>query len=349
MEGTYIKDEIRNIAYSIGFDIVGFTTAEAFDAKPLYDRSASGYLSGLEEKDINKRTIPRLSFDTARSIIALGLSYNIPAKYFSKAGYAFISRSAYGEDYHRVMSDMMLKLVKYIEKRYNVKSIYMVDTGPLVDRMVAQRAGIGWYGKNCNIINDEYGSWIFLGEVLTELELPPDSPVETRCGDCDLCLKACPTGALVSPYVLNANKCLSYNTVKKGILPDEIKDKMGMRVYGCDTCQEVCPVNKRAKYSNRKEFFPQSPMPMILLEDVVKMDKKAFERLFKRTSAGWRGRTVLQRNGIIAMGNTGDEKYIEILKTFLDDTRPGISDAAKWALKKIERKARGKVDGFKSS
>lgn len=341
MDSMGIKNEIKNFAYSLGFDLVGFTTAEAFNSEILYQREAKGYLSGLEEKDIKKRVTPRLSLNTAKSIIALGLSYNIPIKYVPKRGYAIISRSAYGKDYHKVMSDMMLKLVKYIEKMYNVKSIYMVDTGPLVDRMVAYRAGIGWYGKNCSIINDEYGSWIFLGEILTELELPPDSPVESRCGDCDLCLKACPTGALVSPYTLNANRCLSYNTVKKGILPDDIKDKMGMRIYGCDTCQEVCPVNKRAKYTNKNEFIPQPPMPLIPLEDVAKMDKKFFEEIFKHTSAGWRGKTTLQRNGIIAMGNSVDSRYLEILESFLNDSRPGISDAARWSLEKIRSRANG--------
>ncbi|WP_051585939.1 tRNA epoxyqueuosine(34) reductase QueG [Caldanaerobius polysaccharolyticus] len=341
MDKEKISRDVREYALELGFDAVGFTTAEDFDPKILLERKDKGYLSGFEEKDVEKRVSPRLILSSAKSIIALGLSYNTPYISENKKGYAFISRCAYGIDYHQVMEHMMLQLVEYIQKRYNVRSVYMVDTGPLVDRMVAHRAGIGWYGKNCSIINGQYGSWMFLGEIITELELIPDVPLKSKCGSCELCIKACPTKALVQPYVLNASKCLSYNTMKKGILPDEIKEKMGMRVYGCDTCQEVCPLNKGAKYSRGDWFIPRPPMPLIPLEDIVKMDNKRFKEIFKPTAASWRGKAVLQRNGLIAMGNTGDARYIKELEPFLDDPRPAIKDAARWALQKLRSRCYG--------
>ena len=241
-------------------------------------------------------------------------------------------------DYHTVLKDRMIRLIKELEKAMDFKYMYFVDTGPLIDREIARRCGLGYYGKNCSIINDEYGSFIFLGYILTNLEVEEySSPVEEKCGDCDLCLRACPTKALESPYRVNPKRCLSYLTQTKDLIPHELREKMGTRIYGCDTCQMVCPKNKGVEKSNHSEFIPEITKGYMNIEELLTISNKEFKKKYGTMAGSWRGKNVLKRNGIIALGNMKNKESLILLKPLLKDQNPMIRDYTEWAINKINK------------
>jgi Domain of unknown function (DUF1730). len=328
-----VKDEIREYALSIGFDVVGFTGADVFDiADVLKERGEKGYLSGLEKGGIEERIDPRKVLPEARSIISVGIYYGGTKR--SEKNKGMISQSGRGRDYHLILDKMMGELVDYLKCEYNAEAVCLADNDPLVDREIARRAGVGFFGKNCSIINPFMGSWIFLGEILTDLDILPDVPLMHDCGDCDRCIKACPTGAIAAPYVLNAKRCLSYVTVMKGFVPSEFRERLQNRIYGCDTCQEACPYN-RVDLPVNSCLAQDIPYDMEDIGFILSMDSKQFKESFKNTSAGWRGRTVIQRNGLIAAGNMRLKGQAENIIRLLSDERPVIRGTAAWAISRI--------------
>ncbi|MDF2715480.1 MAG: epoxyqueuosine reductase [Paenibacillus sp.] len=212
----------------------------------------------------------------------------------------------------------------------------MVDTGALVDRAVAERAGIGWSGKNCAIITPEWGSWVYLGELVTNIPFPPDQPITDQCGDCTICIDACPTGALVGPGQLNSSRCVSFVTQTKGFVTDEMMRKIGNRLYGCDTCQVVCPVNKGKNWTHQPDLQPDPDKVKPLLKPLLSMTNKQFRELYGDMAASWRGKKPIQRNAIIALGNFRDKSAVPLLAEMLhEDERPEIRGTAAWALGRI--------------
>ncbi len=212
----------------------------------------------------------------------------------------------------------------------------MVDTGELSDRAVAERAGIGFSGKNTMIITEEFGSFVYLGEMITNIPFVPDRPVEDSCGDCRICLDACPTGALVEGGRLNAQKCLAYVTQTKDFVSREFREKIGTRVYGCDTCQAVCPWNKGIDFHLHEEFEPEPEVAKPLLKPMLTMSNRKFREKFGHVSGFWRGKKPLQRNAIIGLAHYKDETAVDILIELLEnDVRPVIRGTAAWALGKI--------------
>ena len=212
----------------------------------------------------------------------------------------------------------------------------MVDTGELSDRAVAERAGIGFSGKNTLIITPEYGSFVYLGELITNIPFVPDTPIEDNCGDCTLCLDACPTGALVQEGQLNAQKCLAFLTQTKDDLPEAFRSKIGTRIYGCDTCQAVCPRNKQVDFHLHAEFEPEPEVAKPALKPMLRMSNREFKEKFGHVSGFWRGKKPLQRNAIIALAHYKDETAVEELETVMkEDPRPVIRGTAAWALGKI--------------
>lgn len=332
-----VKASIGEEAGKIGIDMLGFASCELFTAveKILKEREEKGYLSGFEEKDIQKRVNPRLAMEDCRTIIAAGISYNVKEDRVTKReDYKYkcnISRSSWGIDYHIVLRGKLEKLSKFIEESFGGKCKYFVDTGPLVEREVARKAGIGYIGKNCALINPNFGSFIFLGEIITDLYIEPDSPLDDSCGDCDLCIKACPSGALCSPYEVNAKKCISYITQSRE-LPVECCESLGNNLYGCDICQKVCPKNKAARESVHKEFLPELWNYCPDAMDILELNNRKFLDTFKKTSSGWRGRKTLQRNAIIAMGNSKDRQFVPYIEKMLMDDRSEIREASVKAL-----------------
>lgn len=340
-----LKEEIRRESLNLGIDKIGFASAEPFHElkELLLKHREAGRESGFEEPDLDKRVHPHLSFPAGepRSIISIAVAYpskmSNPPKSEPGAYRGILSRSAWGDDYHDVLRDRLRRLEEYILERVpDARIESMVDTGALVDRAVAERAGIGWYGKNCAVITPEFGSWVYLGEMITDIPFPPDSPVTESCGDCTLCIDACPTGALVGPGQLNASRCVSFVTQTKGFVDDEMKRKIGNRLYGCDTCQIVCPKNKGHNWTHHEELRPDPEIAKPLLKPLLTMSNREFKERFGKSSASWRGKKPIQRNAIIALGNFKDESAVPLLIDLLRrDERPVIRGTAAWALGRV--------------
>jgi epoxyqueuosine reductase len=301
------------------------------------------YLSTFVHDDLEKITEPQRVLSEAKSVIVCAISYSIDDKYIAESRRKVkeelrgtLSRFAWGQDYHQVLGDKLDKLIDFIKgKRKDVELFKFVDTGPSVDRALARRAGIGWQGKNCSIINPEYGSWIFLGGIITDLELEYDSPIEDKCDDCRRCINACPTGALVAPYTLDSRKCLGYITLSKGYLDEEQRKKMGNRLWGCDTCQSVCPQNQDVKVGDHKEFRPQTLEAYPELISLLTLSNKEYKDKFMITPMNWRGKRPIQRNAAIILGNLKDKRAVPYLLEALVDPKPIVRANVAWALGEI--------------
>ncbi|MDD9271100.1 tRNA epoxyqueuosine(34) reductase QueG [Paenibacillus sp. GCM10023248] len=338
-----LQQEIVEAAPSLGIDKIGFTSAEPFtELKDILLRHREkGFESGFEEPDIEKRVRPELSMDAPRSIISIAVAYPSklanPPRSEPGAYRGIISRASWGRDYHDVLRDRLAKLEAFIAERMpDARLQSMVDTGALVDRAVAERAGIGWSGKNCAVITPEWGSWVYLGEMITDIPFAADTPMMDQCGDCTICIDACPTGAIVGPGQLNSSRCISFITQTKGYVEDEFKLKIGNRLYGCDTCQIVCPKNKGMNWTHHPEFEPDPEKVKPLLIPLLTMSNKDFKEQYGRIAASWRGKKPIQRNAIIALGNFKDRTAVPVLNELLQaDPRPEIRATAAWALGRI--------------
>ncbi|WP_088005726.1 tRNA epoxyqueuosine(34) reductase QueG [Indiicoccus explosivorum] len=337
------QERLVAYAHEIGIDKIGFTTAAPFFnlKHRLIRQQELNYQSGFEEKDIEKRTEPSLLLDEAVSIISIALAYpskmeNAPSgKRGSRRG--IFARASWGVDYHTALRERLRLLEAFIAAHYpDARMRSMVDTGELSDRAVAERAGIGWSGKNSSIITPEFGSYVYLGEMITNLPFQPDEPMEDQCGDCRLCLDVCPTGALVEAGQLNAQRCIAFLTQTKGTLPDEFRAKIGNRLYGCDTCQTVCPKNKGKANRIHEEFEPDPEIAKPLLEPLLKLSNREFKDRFGHVSGAWRGKKPIQRNAILALAHFKEAGAAEALAEVLrEDSRPVMRGTAAWALGKI--------------
>lgn len=337
-----IKQYIIRKSNELDIDMVGFT-----DCKPLLnireylmERKRKDRETEFEEEDIRRRIDPKVIFPECKAIIVISMSYN---NEFSmgpkKLPWGKLSKSSWGLDYHIILRKKMDKLIDEIQrkKKFNYKSF--VDTGPLVDRELAKNAGIGYYGKNCSVINPKYGSFIFIGYILTDLDMKIDSTIlKEDCGDCVLCLKACPTGALESSYRLNPKRCISYLTQTKERIPYDLRRHMGNSIYGCDICQKVCPKNKGISMGNHEEFIPTENKSYIDIGDILSISNREFNTRYSSMAGSWRGRNIWRRNGIIALGNTKDKIYLPMLKPFLKDPSPMIREYTAWAILNIDYK-----------
>lgn len=338
-----LKEELITFSKEIGIDKIGFTTAEPFEElkERLIRHRELGYESGFEEPDIEKRITPTKLLPTAKSIISIALAYpskmESPPKSKKGAYRGIFSRSAWGIDYHHLLRDKLKRLEAFLKERVaDVETEIMVDTGALSDRAVAERAGLGWSGKNTALITPEFGSWVYLGEMLTSLPFEPDLPLTESCGSCTLCLEACPTGALVEGGQLNAKRCIAYWTQERNFIPMEFRDKLGNRLYGCDTCQTVCPMNRKKNFTHHPEMLPDPEQAKPLLRPLLQISKAEFKRRFGQSAGAWRGKKPIERNAIIALGHFKDESAVPDLIHLLEtDPRAAIRGTAAWALGKI--------------
>ncbi|WP_044736622.1 tRNA epoxyqueuosine(34) reductase QueG [Geobacillus kaustophilus] len=343
MDVMALKQEVIEYSRSIGIDKIGFASADPFvELKERLRRQQElGYQSGFEEPDIEKRTNPSLLLPDAKSIIAIALAYsskmkNAPQGTKTERRGVFC-RASWGKDYHDVLRERLQQLEEFLlTKVPHARVRWMVDTGELADRAVAERAGIGWSGKNCSIITPEFGSYVYLGEMITNIPFPPDEPVENRCGTCTKCIDACPTGALVQGGQLNAQRCLSFLTQTKGFLADEFREKIGNRLYGCDTCQQVCPENKGKDFHLHPEFEPDPEAVKPKLIPLLQMSNREFKEKFGAMAGSWRGKKPIQRNAILALAHYKDRTAVpHLLRLLKEDSRPVIRGTAAWALGKI--------------
>jgi epoxyqueuosine reductase len=347
---------IKEYAYSLGFDMVRITTAEAFPEaeRVIKERIAQGLMDGLpwfttERADVSCH--PDALLPDAKSIIALAMFYltEEPDTTEGITPRGRISRYAWGNDYHEIIKPKLQQFSTWLgeyaraEMGEAVETRPFVDTGRMVDRAVAQRAGLGWYGKNTNILTKGWGSWVFLAEIVTNLPLEYDTPIKTNCGSCELCLHACPTQALPNPYELDNTRCISFLTIElRGSIPLELRPLMGNLIFGCDICQEVCPVNRVAErrlpvsFQRHVEFRPRPPVgssPELI--PLLSLTEEQFRERFRRSPIRRAKRRGLLRNVCVALGNSGDPQAVPALIKALHDSEPLIRGHAAWALGRI--------------
>lgn len=343
MDITKLKKEVIAFSQLIGIDKIGFTTADPFTEmkQRLIRQQQLNYQSGFEEKDIEKRVNPSLIFDGPQSIIAIALAYPAkivnPPKGVKGDRRGVFCKASWGQDYHHILKEKLQQLETFIkEKVEGARCKSMVDTGELVDRAVAERAGIGWSGKNCSIITPEFGSYVYLGEMITNIPFDPDVPMEDQCGECRKCLDVCPTGALVQPGQLNAKRCIAFITQTKGFVDDEFKEKIGNRLYGCDSCQTICPKNKGIDFHFHEEMEPDPEIAKPKLTPLLKISNREFKEVFGHVSGSWRGKKPIQRNAIIALAHFKEKSAVpDLIKVLREDSRPVMRGTAAWALGKI--------------
>jgi len=325
-----LKEKIIQCANKIGIDLISFTDGRIFSEvkQVLEERIGKGYLSPFLQLDVDKNTNPVHVWVETKSIISIGLTYHskLPS---IKSDYSSgdISRVAWGKDYHGVLMDKMDGLMGHIKIEYpQLEYKAFVDNAPLLDRAIAHRSGLGFYGKNGFIIHPIYGSYIFLGHILVNIELAKSTQsYASSCGNCVKCIQACPTGALEEGYGFNSNKCISYFTQKKELLHRWERKAMGKNLYGCDICQEVCPINKKAKITKEMEFIPTIDVIRPKILDIVNMDNTTFKKRYGPTAAGWRGKKNLQKNAIIVAGNIKSIENYQLLRQTVLDSRWEIS------------------------
>ena len=340
---TQLQSDFEAYAKSIGVDKIGFTTAAPFmELKNRLKRQQElGYQSGFEESDIELRTEPLRLLDQAESIVSIALAYpsKMPNPPVGKKGArrGMFARASWGVDYHTAVRERLKLLEEWLVARVpDVKFRSMVDTGELVDRAVAERAGIGWSGKNCSIITPEFGSYVYLGELVTNIPFAPSTPIEDECGDCTLCMDVCPTGALVGPGQLNSQRCIAYLTQTKDFMPEEFRLELGNRIYGCDTCQTVCPKNKGKVNWIHDEMMPEPELVKPLLEPLLTISNKEFKATYGHMSGSWRGKKPIQRNAIIALAHFKEASAVPtLLEVLMKDERPVMRGTAAWALGRI--------------
>ncbi|MED4007888.1 tRNA epoxyqueuosine(34) reductase QueG [Priestia aryabhattai] len=343
MNAYQLKEEIISYSKEIGIDKIGFASASMFDElkNRLLAQQELGYASGFEEPDIEKRVDPTLVVPKARSIISIALAYPSKLKDAPKSTKedrrGIFCRASWGQDYHTVLRDRLQKLEAFIKEKVPAAILQsMVDIGELSDRAVAERAGIGWSGKNCAIITPEFGSYVYLGEMITDIPFPPDKPIEDGCGTCNKCVDVCPTGALVTGGQLNSQRCIAFLTQTKGFLAEEFRSKLGNRLYGCDTCQTVCPENKGKDFHFHPEMEPDPELAKPKLKPLLTMSNREFKEKFGHVSGSWRGKKPIQRNAIIALAHFKDQTAVpDLIELIKNDVRPVIRGTAAWALGKI--------------
>ncbi len=332
---------IKQLALESGFQLAGITPAVASPDGERYrnwvDSGQAGEMKYLTDRRADVRMYPRLLLSSARSIICVGKLYNTPQPYstsFDDAERGWISRYAWGDDYHDVLRRDLGKLAAQLPGEHKI----CVDTAPLLERSYAYRAGLGWIGKNTCLINEPLGSWFFLGEILTSLELEADAPPPDRCGTCTRCIDACPTRAISEAgYALDARLCISYFTIElRGEVPEGLRAGAGANVFGCDICQDVCPWNRRAPTTDDPAFAPRHLAPP--LDKMAALTQEEFRAMFRDTPV-WRAKyNGFLRNVAIAMGNSGRPEFRPALEHLASHADEVVREHAFWALSGLDRR-----------
>jgi epoxyqueuosine reductase len=343
---TLALEKLKELGHTCGFDVIGATDASPFpELIPRLQAYEERGLTGFEWSDIDARINPKKWFPEAKSMISVAMAYLTNEGYRAAKSHphgkrhGLVTVYSFGEDYHRVMHKRLEDLQHLIEEElgHPIGAKMALDTSPMVDRRVAERAGIGWVGKNCLFYTPQHGSFVFLGTLLVDIEISGEAKEqESKCGSCTACIDACPTGALLAPGVIDATRCLSYITQMKGLIPRQYRVPMGRRVWGCDTCQWACPENKGVLRSTHEEYLPQGELEYPDLIDVLHLSQKAFQRRFGHTAAAWRGLRTWQRNALIALGNSKCVEAVQEIIPFLQSPRPELRASAAWALMRID-------------
>ena len=340
-----IREAIRDQALAFGFDAVGFATAE-LDAEArdgLAEFIARGHHGdmGWLAGTAARRGDPRALWPEARSVVVLGVNYapeDDPLELAQRPDRGAVSVYARGRDYHDTLKRRLKTLAHWINEQWPGALKLFVDTAPVMEKPLAERAGLGWQGKHTNLVSRQFGSWLFLGEIYLSLALEPDLPERDHCGSCSRGLDVCPTKAFPAPHRLDARRCISYLTIEhKGMIPVELRPLIGNRIYGCDDCLAVCPWNKFARATNEPDFLARAELTAPRLVELAALDDAAFRKLFAGSAVKRTGRNRFLRNVLIAIGNAapGQPELIAAARRCLDDASPLVRAAAVWALTRL--------------
>ena len=340
MNVSFLKEK----ALELGFHLIGITPAVRLSEAEYYRQwLARGFVGEMSymTRNVDKREDPRRLFPPGRSIIVCGISYHSSPSSRREPSSPLqgnISRYARGDDYHFILKNKLYELLEFIRKESTlpVEAKVCVDTAPLLEKLYGMSAGVGWMGKHGCLINQHYGSWIFLGEILVNLELEYDSPALDRCGSCTRCLEACPTGALIAPRILDARRCISYLTIElKHSIPETFRSAIGNRVFGCDRCQEVCPWNQQAEAPGHPSFFPREDLHAPELKWLYSLSPDSFSKTFANSVIKRTKLHGLLRNTTVAIGKSGDSMFIPLLRNFYDRSEPLLQEHITWALQQL--------------
>ena len=347
-----LSTTIKHAAEQAGFDLCGIApSGDSAELKHFPEWIAAGHAGEMkymeardEQGELKRGSLARVA-PWARSVVVCAINYNTAQPYSTQvqgSTRGWISRYAWTEeDYH----EAVLRRLKQVEGALHESATGLdpplvtrsyVDTGPIVERVFAKYAGVGWIGKNTCIINQKKGSWLFLGVILTSLELTPDMPAPDRCGTCTRCIEACPTDAILAPYELDSNKCISYLTIeKRGSIHDELRARMGRHVFGCDICQDVCPWNRKAPASTVPEFSPRPGLVNPALDWLAEISAEEFREAFRGSPIRRAKRSGVRRNAAIAIGNSGNAGFLPILERLATDEDEFVAESARWAKKRL--------------
>ena len=329
---------IKNRAGELGLDVCGITSADPARHAAFYqqwtDEGRAGEMQWLT-REPERRIDPRKVLPEAKSIIVAGLNYWQP----QPKGRGRIARYALGEDYHHVLLEKLETLAAEIVKNGEKAKIY-VDTGPVLEKPLAERAGVGWQGKSTMLIHPKLGPWLLLGEIITTLELEPDAPQRDHCGSCSRCITACPTGAITAPYQLDARRCIAYLTIElKGSIPEELRPLIGDRVYGCDECLDVCPWNRFAQTTREARFLVKPEDDgRDQLHSLLEISQAEFKRRFAKSPILRVKRRGLLRNVCVVLGNIGTAADLPDLRRAEQHEEPLVREHAAWAIGQIEKR-----------
>ncbi|MBL6851904.1 MAG: tRNA epoxyqueuosine(34) reductase QueG [Alphaproteobacteria bacterium] len=337
------KTGIRKRALAEGFDVVRFGTS---DAPMLAGERLSAFLAEGRQGDMDwmertadRRADPRVLWPEARSVVVLGMNYgpaHDPLEAVARRDAGAISVYAQGVDYHDVIKARLKNVARTIAQDCQCEVRVFVDTAPVMEKPIAQGAGVGWQGKHTNLVSRDFGSWLFLGSIFTTLLLEPDAAESDHCGQCSRCLDICPTKAFPAPYQLDARRCISYLTIEhKGHIPREFREAIGNRIYGCDDCLAVCPWNKFAQLADETRFHPRAVLQAPLLRELARLDNAAFREFFRKSPVKRIGRDRFVRNVLIAIGNSGVPCLAVEAERLLDDLSPLVRAMAVWALGRL--------------
>jgi epoxyqueuosine reductase len=351
---------VKRAALGAGFDLAGIAPVHPEDLPEIQtfvEWVAAGragemkYMESRTESGDLRRVSAANAAPWVRSMVVCALNYNADKPYSTEVSdpqRGWISRYAWGShDYHDALLPRLQQVEEAIRQLAAARGVTAetrsyIDTGPILERVYARHAGIGWFGKNTCIINQQIGSWLFLGVILTSLELPADSDAPDRCGSCTRCIDACPTQAIVAPGKLDARLCISYLTIeKRGTVPEELRPAMGHHLFGCDICQDVCPWNNKtgnAPPTSLPEFEPQEKLYHPELRWLAQMDEDAYRRVFRGSPIKRAKYAGLRRNVVIAMGNSGNTEFLPDLKEIEEDADPILGEHARWAIQKLRGK-----------
>ena len=349
-----LEEAIRSEAKRLGFAACGFARADAADAAGLdvrrwIEAGHHGTMGWMEER-AHHRVSPLALWPEARSAIALGMSYapaTNPLELAEHPELGRISVYAQGGDYHKTVKKALKALARFIVAQAPSDLKVFVDTAPVMEKPLAQAAGIGWQGKHTNLVSRDHGSWMFLGIILTSLDLAPDEPAGEgqHCGSCSRCLDSCPTQAFLGPHRIDARRCISYLTIEHdGPIPEEFRAAMGNRIYGCDDCLAVCPWNRFADAAAaNRAFLPRAELAAPRLADLLSLDDAGFREMFAGSPIKRIGRNRFVRNCLIAAGNSGDPELFEPISRHLEDPDPVVAESATWAIDQLAPRLSAKM------